>query len=90
MAAGWEGYGKRYGAPLWPITCQAICLDGRYIPPHLYEDPRYFYKGKGSIRSRALYAMSAAVIARSDNGKWTPNYSNILGNFSAGAISNLY
>ena len=37
-----------------------------------------------------LYAIAAAVIARGDNGRWQPNYSHILGNFSAAAISNLY
>jgi hypothetical protein len=30
------------------------------------------------------------VIARSDDGRWKPNYSRVLGNFSAAAISNLY
>jgi hypothetical protein len=37
-----------------------------------------------------LYAISASVIARGDDGRWKPNYSNVLGNFSAAAISNLY
>jgi hypothetical protein len=37
-----------------------------------------------------LYAISAAVMARDDDGRWRPNYSNVLGNFSAVAISNLY
>ncbi|MFP5206981.1 MAG: hypothetical protein ACLGP3_06280 [Acidobacteriota bacterium] len=59
-------------------------------PALFHQDPRYFYKGKGSIGARALYAISAPVMTRQDNGKWRPNYSNVLGNFSAGAISNLY
>ena len=42
------------------------------------------------MKSRALYAISRTVIARGDNGRWEPNYSNILGHFSAAAISNLY
>lgn len=54
----------------------------------------HFYKGKGSIKSRVFYrvfyAVSAAVIARGDNGRWEPNYSRVLGHFSAAAISNLY
>jgi hypothetical protein len=29
-------------------------------------------------------------MARSDDGRWEPNYSQVLGNFSAAAISNLY
>lgn len=30
------------------------------------------------------------MIAPGDNGCWQPDYSHILGNFSAAAISNLY
>lgn len=87
--SGWEGYGKRYGAAM--ANHVSSNLLGKAVYPSLFhEDPRYFYKGTGSIRSRALYAMSAAVIARGDDGKWKPNYANVLGNFSAGALSNLY
>ena len=87
--SGIEGYGKRYGAAF--ATHVAGNLLGRAIYPSIFhQDPRYFYKGKGSIRSRALYAISAAVIARGDDGRWKPNYSSVLGKFSAQAISNLY
>ena len=86
---GIEGYGKRYGAAL--ANHVSGTLLGRAVYPSIFhQDPRYFYKGKGSIRSRALYAISAAVIARGDDGRWKPNYSRVLGNFSAAAISNLY
>jgi hypothetical protein len=30
------------------------------------------------------------VQCKSDQGKWLPNYSNVLGNFASGSISNLY
>ena len=86
---GIEGYGKRYGAAMANRVSSAML--GRAIYPAIFhQDPRYFYKGKGSIKSRALYAISAAVMARSDSGRWEPNYSQVLGNFSAAAISNLY
>jgi Carboxypeptidase regulatory-like domain len=86
---GIEGYGKRYGAAF--ANHVSGTLLGRAVYPSIFhQDPRYFYKGKGSIRSRALYAISAAVIARGDDGRWKPNYSRVLGNFSAAAISNLY
>ena len=86
---GIEGYGKRYGAAL--ANHVSGTLLGRAVYPSIFhQDPRYFYKGKGSIRSRALYAISAAVIARGDDGQWKPNYSRVLGHFSAAAISNLY
>lgn len=86
---GIEGYGKRYGAAL--ANHVSGNLLGRAVYPSIFhQDPRYFYKGNGSIRARALYAISGAVIARGDDGRWKPNYSRVLGNFSAAAISNLY
>jgi hypothetical protein len=86
---GIEGYGKRYGAAMANHVSGTL-LSRAVYPSIFHQDPRYFYKGKGSIRSRALYAISAAVIARGDDGRWKPNYSHVLGNFSAAAISNLY
>jgi hypothetical protein len=87
--SGIEGYGKRYGAAF--ANHVSGTLLGRAVYPSIFhQDPRYFYKGKGSTGSRAMYAISAAVIARGDDGRWKPNYSRVLGNFSAAAISNLY
>ena len=60
------------------------------LPSILHQDPRYFYKGTGSITSRALYAISTVVICRGDNGRWQPNYSNVAGNLISAGISNLY
>jgi hypothetical protein len=86
---GIEGYGKRYGAA-FADNLSGTLLGRAVFPSIFHQDPRYFYKGKGSIRSRALYAISAAVIARGDDGRWEPNYSHVLGSFSAAAISNFY
>jgi hypothetical protein len=86
---GIEGYGKRYGAALANHT-SGVLLGRAVYPSIFHQDPRYFYKGKGSIGSRALYAISAAVIAKGDDGRWQPNYSRVLGSFSAAALSNLY
>ena len=87
--SGIEGYGKRYGAA-FANHASGILLGRAVYPAIFHQDPRYFYKGKGSIASRALYAISASVIARGDDGRWKPNYSRVLGNFSAASISNLY
>jgi Carboxypeptidase regulatory-like domain len=86
---GVEGYGKRFGANLADNVTGVLLSRGVY-PSIFHQDPRYFYKGTGSIHSRLLYAISAAVIARGDDGRWKPNYSHVLGNFSAAGISNLY
>ncbi len=60
------------------------------LPILLKQDPRYYYKGTGSIRSRFFYAVANAVICKGDNGHWQVNYSAIVGSIAAGAISNLY
>jgi Carboxypeptidase regulatory-like domain len=86
---GAQGYGKRYGASYGDLTIGTF-IGGAILPSLLKQDPRYFYKGTGSKRSRFLYAIGNAVICKGDNGRWQPNYSNVLGNFAAGGISNFY
>ncbi len=86
---GIEGYGKRYGANLADNVTGILLSRGVY-PSIFHQDPRYFYKGTGGLRSRIFHAISAAVIARGDDLRWKPNYSQVLGTFSAAGISNLY
>jgi hypothetical protein len=71
-------------------TVSGTFLGGAVFPALLKQDPRYFYKGTGSKRSRILYAIANAVICKGDNRRWQANYSNILGSLAAGGISNLY
>ena len=86
---GIEGYGKRYGAALANRVTGNLFAKAVY-PSIFHQDPRYFYKGTGSGTSRAFYAASSAFMTRSDSGRRVPNYSHILGGFTAAAISNLY
>ncbi len=86
---GWEGYGKRYGASYADLVVHRM-LTSAILPTVLHQDPRYFYRGSGSTRSRILYALGATVICRRDDGRLEPNYSQVLGAFGAAGISNLY
>ena len=86
---GAEGYGKRFGAN-YADQVSGTFLGGAVFPWLLKQDPRYFYKGTGSTRSRIYYAISRAVICKGDNRRWQPNYSGVLGDLAAGGISNLY
>lgn len=86
---GTDGYLKRYGAA-YADNFIGRMVGSALLPSLFHQDPRYFYKGKGSVTSRALYAISQTVIARGDNGRSEPNYSHVLGNFAAAGISNLY
>lgn len=83
------GYAKRYAADFGNVFFGTL-LGGAVLPQVFHQDPRYFYKGTGTNRSRFWYALSTTVIARGDNGKWQPAYASILGNYGAGALSNLY
>ena len=84
-----QGYAKRYGASYANGAISRL-IGSAILPSLLHQDPRYFYKGLGSIPSRTLYALSSAVVTRGDNGHRQPNYSRVLGSFAAGGISNLY
>jgi len=86
---GAQGYGKRYGASYADFVAGTY-IGGAILPSLLKQDPRYFYKGSGSKRSRFLYAIANSVICKGDDGHWQANYSSILGSFAAGGISNLY
>lgn len=86
---GAQGYAKRYGAS-YADSAIGTLIGGAILPSVLKQDPRYFYKGTGTRRSRFLYAIANAVICKGDNGRWQANYSSMLGSLAAGGISNLY
>jgi hypothetical protein len=86
---GFSGYAKRYGATYGDRVTSTF-FGAALLPSLLHQDPRYFYKGKGHVVTRALYAISTVVICKGDNGHWQPNYSNVFGNLAAGGISSFY
>lgn len=86
---GTSGYAKRYGATYADVFAGTY-IGGAVLPSILKQDPRYFYKGRGSKRSRLLHALSSAFVCKGDNGRTEPNYSNIGGAFATGALANAY
>jgi hypothetical protein len=89
---GWgpEGYGKRAGAAYLDAFDGTMIGNG-FLPALLHQDPRYFRQGHGTTKHRLLHAVASGFICKHDSTrKWEPNYSNVLGNMAAGAISNLY
>lgn len=86
---GFVGFISRYGAAYGDSVTGRII--GRALLPIVFrQDPRYFYRGSGSVGARAWYAIREAVVCRGDNGKTQPNYSHVLGNFAAAGLRNLY
>jgi len=86
---GAQGYARRFGATYADVVTGTF-IGGAVLPTVLKQDPRYFYRGTGTKKSRLLYALANSVICKSDNGRRQPNYSSVLGNIAAGGISNLY
>jgi hypothetical protein len=86
---GFAGFGKRFAAQ-YANDFDSRMIGSALLPALFHQDPRYFYKGTGSIRSRALYAIKSAFICRGDNGKPEFDFSHIGGDFAAAGLSNLY
>lgn len=86
---GTEGYATRFGAQYGDEVIGTVI--GHVITQSVFhQDPRYFYKGTGSLRSRALYAIGTAFVSKGDNGRWQPDYSDVLGGAAASEIASLY
>jgi hypothetical protein len=86
---GAQGYFKRLGAS-YADAVTGTFIGSAVLPSLLKQDPRYFYKGTGSTRSRLLYALASPLICKGDNMRWQPNYSNVAGAFASAGISYLY
>ncbi len=63
---------------------------GAILPSLLHQDPRYFYQGTGTTKSRLMHALENPFVAKGDNGKWQPNYSSIGGDLIAEGIAEAY
>ena len=86
---GAAGYGKRYGASLADQVSSSFFANFFY-PTLLKEDPRYFRLGEGPVRHRILYSFAQEFSCRTDKGGRSFNWSNVLGAFSSGGLSNVY
>jgi hypothetical protein len=86
---GWKGFGERYGAA-YTNGFTDIMIGGAILPSLLHQDPRYFYQGTGTTKSRVLHAVMNPFVTRGDNGQRQPNYSTIGGDLASAAISNAY
>jgi hypothetical protein len=86
---GAVGFGERYGA-IYANGLTDIMVGGAILPSLLHQDPRYFYQGTGTNKSRAFHALTSPFVCKGDNGQWQPNYSTMGGNLAAAALVNTY
>jgi Carboxypeptidase regulatory-like domain len=86
---GAKGYGKRLGAGFADATSEGL-IGNAILPSLLHQDPRYFYQGSGTNKSRALHAFLAPFICKGDNGKTQPNYSTWGGSLISSSLALTY
>jgi hypothetical protein len=86
---GVKGYASYFGTAYADFVIGDYMTEGIF-PTLLHQDPRYFRRGKGSGLSRLGYAMGQIFWTHQDSGKTNFNYSEVLGNSTAVAISMAY
>jgi len=86
---GLKGYGERYGST-YANQFSSIMIGGAILPAILHQDPRYFYQGGGTKKSRALHALSNLFVTKTDSGRLVPNISSLGGDLASASIANLY
>jgi hypothetical protein len=81
---------KRFGATVGDDTSQNFFADF-VLASALHEDTRYVRQGPSrKVWSRIGYAISRAVITRTDSGAGTFNFANVGGCAMSAALSNAY
>ena len=86
---GAAGFARYFGASYGDFVIGDYMTEGVF-PTLLHQDPRYFRRGTGSGWSRLGYAMGQIFWTHRDSGGMQFNYSEIIGNSTAVAISNAY
>jgi hypothetical protein len=86
---GSAGYGRYYWHSLVDQTDENYLVEG-FMPILFRQDTRYYTLGRGGVLKRSFYAVSRAVITRTDAGESAANYSELIGAGAAAGLSNLY
>ena len=86
---GAAGYGRYFGAAYGDLVIGDYMTEAVF-PTFLHEDPRYFRRGTGSGWSRLGYAAKQIFWTHTDSGGTQFNYSEVVGNSAAVAISQGY
>jgi hypothetical protein len=86
---GGAGFGRYVGASYGDFVIGDYMTEAVF-PVLLHQDPRYFRRGAGSGWSRFGYAVGQIFWTHRDSGGTQFNYSEILGNSTAVAISKAY
>ncbi len=86
---GTAGFARRLGTAYGDQAIGNMMTEAIF-PSFLHEDPRYFRRVEGPKWSRTYYALTRIFVTRTDSGRRRFNFSEVLGNATGVAVSNLY
>jgi hypothetical protein len=89
LGGGFAGYGRYY----WRTFTDGVSgtfFTEAIVPAITHEDPRYYTMGQGGFFHRTGYAISRAVVTKTDSGGTSFNFSEVVGNGLEAGLSNAY
>jgi hypothetical protein len=86
---GAAGYGRYFWHAAVDQTSENYMVEF-VVPSITHEDTRYYTLGSGGFLKRTGYALSRAIVTRSDSGKEVFNISEVVGAGAASGLSSLY
>lgn len=88
---GVEGYFHRYATAYADQAIGNYMTEG-ILPVLFREDPRYFMKGPayGGVGKRTWYAATRIFVTKTDSGRTTFNFAEVVGNSIAAGVGNAY
>jgi hypothetical protein len=86
---GVAGFAHRYGTAYADQAIGNYMTEG-ILPVLFHEDPRYFRRGHGPVRSRTWYAATRIFVTKTDSGAKSFNFAEVVGNGISAGVGNAY
>lgn len=88
---GVKGFAHRYATAYADQAVGNYMTEG-ILPVLFHEDPRYFRRtsARGGVWSRTYYAATRILVTKTDSGRSTFNFSEVVGNSISAAVGNAY
>jgi hypothetical protein len=89
LGHGIAGYGRYYWRTFTDGVSGAFFTEA-IVPSIAHEDPRYYTMERGGFFRRTGYAISRAVLTKTDSGRTRFSFSEVVGNGLEAGLSNAY
>jgi len=86
---GFSGYMSRFGTSYADQVIGNYMTEG-FMPVLFHEDPRYFRMAEGTKTHRTVYALTRIFVTKTDSGKSSFNFAEVVGNGIGAGIGLAY